>query len=111
MTGDVRSAKGELFWQLARDLMADPAVTRSTMMGLACLRLNGAFFASLDSKTNDLIVKLPATRVTELIGDRTGSTFAPSHRPFREWVAIPKREPALWAALLHEAKTFVGAHG
>ena len=43
MTGDGRSAKGKLFWQLARDLMADPAVTRSTMMGLPCRRLNGAF--------------------------------------------------------------------
>ena len=111
MTGDVRSAKGELFWQLARDLMADTAVTRSTMMGLPCLRLNGAFFASLDPKTGDLIIKLPAARVGELIQARNGVVFAPSNRVFREWIAIPKHEPAVWAALLQEAKAFVGDHG
>lgn len=111
MTADARSAKGELFWQLAQDLMADPAVTRSTMMGLPCLRLNGAFFASLDSKTSDMIVKLPAARVAELVREGTGSTFAPNYRPFREWVAIPKHEPAIWAALLQEAKAFVSDHG
>lgn len=111
MAGDVRSAKGELFWQLARDLLDDPAVARSTMMGLPCLRLNGAFFASLDTRTNDMIVKLPAARVRELIVAGTGAVFAPSNRPFREWVAIPRHEPVLWAALLREAKAFVGTEG
>ena len=111
MAVDVRAAKGELFWELARDLMADPAVTRSTMMGLPCLRLNGAFFTSLDTRTNDMIVKLPAARVGELIRKGTGAVFAPSHRPFREWVAIPKHEPMLWAALLSEAKAFVANQG
>src|SRR6266566_5014870 len=34
----------ELFWQLAEPLLADPAATRSTMMRLPCLRLDGRFF-------------------------------------------------------------------
>jgi hypothetical protein len=38
----------ELFWDLVEPLYADPAVSRSTMMGLPCVRLEGRFFASLD---------------------------------------------------------------
>ncbi|MFM2073098.1 MAG: hypothetical protein RLZZ623_3362, partial [Actinomycetota bacterium] len=36
------------FWDLAEELLQRPDVSRSTMMGLPCLRLDGAFFASLD---------------------------------------------------------------
>jgi hypothetical protein len=106
MTNDVRSAKVELFGQIAGDLMDDPAVTRSTMMGLPCLRLNGAFFASLDPKTGDLIVKLPAARVQALIQAGNGVVFAPSNRVFREWVAIERHDGAVWWSLLREAQAF-----
>ncbi len=75
MTASERDARVEPFWNLARELMADPAVTPDTMMGLPCLRLDGAFFASLDLKTCDLVVKLPAARVAELV--QTGSRVAP----------------------------------
>lgn len=106
MTASERDAKGELFWDLARDLMADPAVTRGTMMGLPCLRLNGAFFASLEPKTGDLIVKLPAARVGELVQTGNGAVFAPNHRVFREWVAIERHDRAVWGSLLREAQAF-----
>lgn len=33
------------FWHLAEPLLGQPGVTRSTTMGLPCLRWNGAFFA------------------------------------------------------------------
>jgi len=33
------------------------------MMGLPCLRLDGAFFASCDRRTGDLLVKLPEAHV------------------------------------------------
>lgn len=108
MTTNGHQAKRELYLHLVRELMADPAITEGTMMGLPCLRLNGAFFASLDRTTNDLIVKLPAARVTDLIDRGTGSTFAPNHRPFREWVAITRLDPSTWADLLWEAKGFAG---
>jgi hypothetical protein len=78
------------------------------MMGLPCLRLNGAFFAALDRTTNNLIVKLPADRVTDLIARGIGSAFAPNNRPFREWVAITSHDQSTWADLLREAKAFAG---
>ena len=42
MTGE------ELFWDLVEPMYTNPAVQRSTMMGLPCVRLDGRFFASLD---------------------------------------------------------------
>lgn len=77
MTASERDAKGELFWDLARDLMADPAVTRGTMMGLPCLRLNGAFFASLEPKTGDLIVGSRSNDTTA----RSGGLFFGKRKP------------------------------
>jgi len=98
----------QLYWRLTESLLADPSVSRGTMMGLPCMRAHGAFFASLDRDSHHLIVKLPAARVAELITSGTGLVFAPSHRPFREWVAIPGVHEAIWAALLDEARAFVG---
>ncbi|TMC08205.1 MAG: hypothetical protein E6J41_14280 [Chloroflexi bacterium] len=98
-----------LFWRLAERLLADPAVTRSTMMGLPCLRAGGSFFASLERATGNLIVKLPRARVQELVGTGAGVAFAPNRRVFREWVAMPAPDPEAWSGLLAEARAFVDA--
>jgi hypothetical protein len=55
-------AREALFWELAQQLLAEPGVTRSTMMGYPCLRANGAFFACVERTTGHLIVKLTARR-------------------------------------------------
>jgi hypothetical protein len=94
----------ELFWDLAEPLYADPAVSRSTMMGLPCLRHSGRFFASLDRRNGALLVKLSADRVAALIGAGHGEPFAPAGRVFRDWVAIPKPDRRRWRALLTEAR-------
>ena len=99
---------GQLYWRLTEGLQADPHVSRGTMMGFPCMRTDGAFFASLDPGSHHLIVKLPAVRVAELIASGEGLVFAPSHRPFREWVAIPGLNEATWARLLDEARAFAG---
>jgi hypothetical protein len=95
-----------LFWTTAAPLLADPAITRSTMMGYPCLRANGAFFACVERTTGHLIVKLPTTRVVELIASGPAIPFAPNGRVFREWAAIPHPEPELWDNLLHDACAF-----
>lgn len=68
------SAREELFWDLAQQLLVEPGVTRSTMMGYPCLRANGAFFACIERATGNLIVKLPAHRVSELAAAGCSST-------------------------------------
>lgn len=91
----------ERFWELAAPLETDPAVRRSTMMGLSCLRHDGRFFASYDRRAHTLVIKLDRHRVTELVEDGTGQPFAPAGRVFREWVAIS--DTRRWPALLREA--------
>lgn len=107
MTKSDVEARAELFWELADDLLAEPAVTRSTMMGYPCLRANGAFFGCVERGTGHLIVKLPAARVTELVASGQALPFAPNGRVFREWAAFADPDRDEWIALLEEARTFV----
>ena len=98
----------ERFWELAEPLLIRPGVTRSTMMGFPCLRIDGAFFACCDRTTGALVVKLDASRVDELVSGDRGVSFAPAGKRFREWVAIPYEKRRSWRAHLDEAMTFVG---
>ncbi|SPM26768.1 hypothetical protein BN971_00621, partial [Mycobacterium terramassiliense] len=106
VSGDSTEAR---FWAVAEPLLADATVTRSTMMGLPCLRADGRFFASFDRRNAALIVKLPASRVNELMESGGAEPFAPSGRRFREWAAIGSGRPETWPALLREALAFVAA--
>ena len=100
------NARETLFWQLAQQLLAEPGVSQGTMMGYPCLRANGAFFACVERATGHLIVKLPASRVSALVGTGQALPFAPNGRTFREWAAFPVADPAEWRALLTEARNF-----
>ncbi|MFI7063844.1 hypothetical protein ACIBL3_22850 [Kribbella sp. NPDC050124] len=92
--------------ELTDDLLYDPAIGRSTMMGYPCIRLAGRFLASYDEKSGRLVVKLPAARVAELVADGTGQEFAPAGKVFREWVALGPAERDRWQTLLAEAVAF-----
>jgi len=95
------------FWELAEPLLAQPGIERSTMMGLPCLRVHGAFFASCDRRTGDLLVKLPEDRVDQLVAAGRAHPFAPAGRRFREWAAVPVERRRTWRRLLEEALAFV----
>jgi len=96
----------ERFWWLARPLLEVRGVTRSTMMGLPCLRHDGVFFASFDRRTDRLVVKLRADRVSNVLDEGAGEPFAPAGRVFREWVALPVAHQDRWLALMAEARAF-----
>lgn len=96
----------DFFWEVSAAALTQSDVATGTMMGFPCLRVSGAFFASCDHRTGDLIIKLPRHRVQQLIQAGTGRPFAPAGRTFREWVLISDRDPARWTALIDEARTF-----
>jgi hypothetical protein len=96
------------FWDLAEPLLARSGVERSTMMGLPGLRIHGAFFASCDRRSGDLLVKLSEERVDELVGAGRARAFAPAGRRFRQWAAVPPERSRSWKSLLGEALDFVG---
>jgi len=99
----------DFFAEVSAPVLAHPDVARGTMMGFPCLRVAGAFFASCDPRSGDLIVKLPSERVQELIGAESGKPFAPAGRTFSEWVVIDDRDAIRWAELIDEACAFVAA--
>lgn len=106
-----RAGSGEArFWDLAEPLLGQTAVSRSTMMGLPCLRWNGAFFASCDRRTGNLLVKLAEQRVDELVAAGTAEPFSPAGRRFREWASIPETAERSWKRLLDEALQFAIDH-
>jgi hypothetical protein len=92
-------------------LLEHPGVTRSTMMGLPCLRVDGAFFASWDRTTGALLVKLPAAEVDSLIASGKAESFAPAGRRFKEWAAIPHARVRAWSSLLDRAYAYVSGSG
>jgi hypothetical protein len=104
------SGARELYDELTDDLLYDPAVGRSTMMGYPCVRRAGRFFASFDWRSGALVVKLSRQRAAEVIADGDGEPFAPNGRVFREWVTVPDRDHCLWARLLAEAHDLAAPH-
>lgn len=97
----------ERFWELAEPYLVRPGVTRSTMMGFPCLRIDGQFFASTDRANGNLLVKLPEARVEALVEAGRAEPFAPAGRRFREWAAVPFSRARSWRTLLAEAHDFV----
>ena len=66
----------------------------------------GRFFAFVTH--GQLVVKLPADRVTELIGSGEGRAFdAVKGRPMREWVGLSPADEDACAAYMREARKFV----
>lgn len=99
------------YQRITEPLLARAGVSRSTMMGLPCLRIDGAFFASYDTHTGRLLIKLPASRVQELLAAGAAEPFAPAGRTFREWAGVPESRLDDWTGLLHEGLDFAALGG
>jgi len=100
---------GAGLWQrLGDELVAsDPSITWSTMIGFPCLRFEGAFFASLDHRSDDLVVKLAAEDVSARVQAGSGKPFAPAGKVFREWLAIEPGDEQVWREATADALAFV----
>jgi hypothetical protein len=99
----------KLFWQLAAELQrSDSRIQEGKIMSGRCLRVGKEFLALVDYKRSGLVVKLPKQRVAELIEAGVGEPFAPAGKVFKEWVAVPRADRALWRELLCEGIAFVG---
>src|SRR5215831_16773341 len=103
------TAAEQLFWRLAAEMRArDPRIQEGTIMNGRCLRVGKEFLALVDYKGSGLVVKLPKTRVEELVDAGVGKAFAPAGKIFREWLSVPKPDGMLWRKLLREGVAFVG---
>jgi len=97
----------QYFCDIAAAFLEREGVTEGSLMGFPCLHVNGDFFSTCDYCNGDLIVKLPRTRVTNLIEAGHGDVLAPAGRTFKEWVLIKRRDKKTWVALMNESREFV----
>ena len=99
----------EQLWEpLAKAQLARRGVTSGTGFGAnEGLRVSGKIFAML--VRGELVVKLPADRVDELIDAGAARRFdAGKGRPMKEWASVPASASRRWKGLVEEARTFVG---
>jgi hypothetical protein len=97
----------EMFDEVA-DRLVDPhaGVERGRILHSDGVKTGGRFFAFVAK--GDLVVKLPADRVEELIGSGAGRVFdAGKGRPMKEWVRLSPADEAACAAYAIEARDFV----
>ena len=90
----------------AHVLNVHPEDEHGRMLHAPGLRTGGSFYAF--ATATDLVVKLPADRVRELVESGRGEPCSPRPgRPMREWVCIPAPAEDACLDLLLEARTFV----
>jgi len=97
------------FEHLIAHFAPEPDVTLGTGFGSSRgLRVRGRIFAIFGDEA--LTVKLPRTRVDELVADGIGARFDPGHgRIMREWITVPAANEDSWDALADEAMNFVSS--
>jgi hypothetical protein len=109
MTDDGGSFADRVFRAVAQRLRTThPEDQEGRMLRSPGLRAAGRFYAF--ATATDLVVKLPAARVGELVDCGRGLVCSPRPgRPMREWVRIPAPDEANCLAYLLEARSFVAA--
>jgi hypothetical protein len=101
-----------LFELLVNRFGSNPSVSLPSSggrgFGASALKVDSKIFAMVSK--GELVVKLPRTRVEELIASGRGTRFDPGHgRVMKEWVAIAPRHSRSWPKLAQEAFDFVGS--
>jgi len=98
-----------MFDEVAGRLLSEDAqVEQGRILNAVGLKTAGKFFAFV--RKDELVVKLPAERVTEFVGAGTGRPFdAGRGRPMKEWVGLEPADEAACAAYVAEARGFVAA--
>jgi hypothetical protein len=97
------------FAAVVDDLVGEPGVTPpsgGSGFGRAALRADGRIFAML--VRGDYVVKLPRTRVDELVDSGHGTRFdANKGTPMKEWLRVDPGAALDWSRLAREALAHV----
>lgn len=98
------------FARVVKAFPEDRQVTHNSGKGFGsgALKVNGKIFAMISSK-GQFVVKLPQSRVDELVASGQGERFDPGHgRLMKEWLAVSDGETS-WLKLAKEARRFVAS--
>jgi hypothetical protein len=105
-----RTSEAERAARLVDEFSEMPGVTTPGEHGFGrtALKVHGSLFAMLPG--DQLAVKLPRHRVTELIAARRGRPFDASRREMMsEWLCVDSDQVAFWRELAREAYDYVRA--
>jgi hypothetical protein len=103
----VTAGADELFAAAADRLCADdPRVELGKIMHSTGLKVGGKIFGFVTR--GELVLKLPAARVDELLAKGGRRFDAGRRRPMREWVCVSPADVDECAGYLREARRFVG---
>jgi hypothetical protein len=98
-----------MFDDLAQRLVdEDPQLEYGRMFNSDGLKTSGKFFA-FPGSNGDLIVKLPAERIADLVAGGEGRPLTMGKRTMREWVRLAPADEAACASYVTEARRFAGA--
>ncbi|HEY3520407.1 MAG TPA: hypothetical protein VGK80_05130 [Rhodanobacteraceae bacterium] len=80
----------------------------SPKFGADALRVNGKIYAAL-TRSRRLLLKLPPTRVAELLESKRAERMQSGGRVMKGWITLPPDDKSEWIALSEEARVFVAA--
>lgn len=92
--------------EIVADRLGGEPVDQGRMFSTVGWRRGGKVFAFV-GRSGELVVKLPAERVRELVAGGTGSPMTIRERTMREWVRIAADRD--WTAYVVEAHAFGAA--
>ncbi len=84
----------------------DGSVVRDRIFRSDGLKTHDRFFAF--ARRGELVVKVPADRVSELIARGEGQPFRSGKRVMREWVTLEPADAGTLASYVGEAHRFAG---
>ena len=91
---------------LVAELPSHPPVSHARMFNGDGVKVRAKFFAFV-GRNGDLVAKLPADRVQELVAQRAGAPVVMGRRSMREWVRVPAEAGVgVWSEVLDEAYRF-----
>lgn len=84
----------------------NPSVERVKLFGFDCLRTAGKVFAKLHN--GQLVMKLPAARITALMMAGHLRPYERGRTEMKEWAVVATTQRKLVFALSEESRSFVG---
>ncbi|MGP3917876.1 hypothetical protein [Nonomuraea sp. 10N515B] len=99
----------ELYDDLVAEHLARPDVSMGRMLHADGLKVRGKAYAFFSR--DRVVLKLPAARAGELVGEGTAEVLRMGSRQMREWVALREPDEVVWRRLMAEAATYVESLG
>jgi hypothetical protein len=97
----------EIFDPIAQEHLALPETDMGRMFGTEGLRVRGKVYAFV-AHAGALVVKLPSSRIDELIADGRAERMRMRGNALREWAELaPTSGADGWRAAIDEARSFV----